>query len=375
MSQIAYFDDLGAGEVATRIQTDCHLVQEGTSEKVANITMYLGTFFCGFILAFVRCWRLALACSSIFPVIIMCGGIMMTAMTKFTTGNLGAVAKAGSLVEEVVGSIRTCQAFGTSIILGKKFDEIIDVGRRKGRKGSIVEAMGLATMCTYTVILPDNAHPLSVFSIYSAYALAFFYGGILVTQGQADSGIVINVFMSILIGSFSMAMLAPEAQAISKAKAAAAKLFATIDRVPAIDSADKGGLKPETVEGDISFQDVKFHYPSRPGVPILKGLTTTFSAGNTVALVGASGSGKSTVIALVERFYDPTAGVVKLDGRDIKSLNLKWLRQQIGTCRTEEMTIRTDPRRPRVAGTDSVRNYRPRQRRARSHRIQVGECV
>jgi ATP-binding cassette subfamily B (MDR/TAP) protein 1 len=184
-----------------------------------------------------------------------------------------------------------------------------------GKKGSVIESLGLATM---------------FFSIYSAYALAFFYGGILVTQGRADAGIVINVFMSILIGSFSMAMLAPEAQAVSKARAAAAKLFETIDRVPSIDSADKGGLKPDTVDGVISFEDVKFHYPSRPNVPILKGLTTTFPAGNTVALVGASGSGKSTVVALVERFYDPIAGVVKLDGKDIRTLNLKWLRQQIG---------------------------------------------
>lgn len=324
--------------MATRIQTDCHLVQEGISEKVANITMFLGTFFCGFILAYVRSWRLALACSSIFPVIIMCGGLMMAAMTKFTTGNLGAVAKAGSLAEEVIGSIRTCQAFGTSIILGKRFDEIIEEGKKMGKKGSVIESLGLATM---------------FFSIYSAYALAFFYGGILVTQGRADAGIVINVFMSILIGSFSMAMLAPEAQAVSKARAAAAKLFQTIDRVPSIDSADKGGLKPDTVHGVITFEDVKFHYPSRPNVPILKGLTTTFPAGNTVALVGASGSGKSTVVSLVERFYDPIAGVVKLDGKDIRTLNLKWLRQQIGesTCsvaRIELIKVQVWSRRSRL---------------------------
>jgi ATP-binding cassette subfamily B (MDR/TAP) protein 1 len=136
--------------------------------------------------------------------------------------------------------------------------------------------------------------------------------------------------MSILIGSFSMAMLTPELQSVTKARGAAAKLFATIDRKPLIDSSDPGGLRPELVEGCISFEGVKFHYPSRPNVPILKGLTTTFPAGQTVALVGSSGSGKSTVVSLVERFYDPIEGVVKLDGRDIKSLNLKWLRQQIG---------------------------------------------
>lgn len=127
-----------------------------------------------------------------------------------------------------------------------------------------------------------------------------------------------------------MAMLTPELQALTKARGAAAKLYATIDRVPPIDSADPGGLKPDVVEGTITFHDVRFHYPSRQNVPILKGLTTTFEAGHTVALVGASGSGKSTVVSLVERFYDPISGIIKLDGRDTTSLNLKWLRQQIG---------------------------------------------
>jgi ATP-binding cassette subfamily B (MDR/TAP) protein 1 len=183
-----------------------------------------------------------------------------------------------------------------------------------------------------------------VFVIYAAYGLALcvwfesllctltfsYYGAILVTQGRANVGIVINVFLSILIGSFSLAMLAPEVQAVIKACSAASKLFTTIDRVPSFDSADPSGLKPEVVHGSISFENVKFHYPSRPNVPILKGLTTSFSAGQTVALVGASGSGKSTVVALVERFYDPIQGVVKLDGVDVKALNIKWLRQQIG---------------------------------------------
>lgn len=179
-------------------------------------------------------------------------------------------------------------------------------------------------------MLKRSADTSPVWSIYCAYALAFFYGGILVTQGLADVGIVINVFMSILIGSFSVALLAPEMTSISKGQAAAAKLFDTIDRVPMIDSSRTDGLKPETVIGRIELEDVKFHYPSRPNVPILKGLTASFPAGDSVALVGASGSGKSTVISLVERFYDPIQGTVKLDGRDIKTLNVKWLRQQIG---------------------------------------------
>lgn len=128
-----------------------------------------------------------------------------------------------------------------------------------------------------------------------------------------------------------MLILADLAPLLQNARGACAKLYQTIDRIPTIDSFSTDGLKPETCEGNISLRDVKFHYPSRPGVPILKGLTVDFPAGKTAALVGSSGSGKSTVVCLVERFYDPTAGAVLLDGRDIKTLNVKWLRQQIGS--------------------------------------------
>lgn len=174
-----------------------------------------------------------------------------------------------------------------------------------------------------------------------------------------NAGTVVNVILAILIGSFSLAMLAPEMQgtfiipsimmtcfqtlllAITHGMGAAAKLYDTIDRVPAIDSADEGGLKPEKCAGEITFEHVKFNYPSRPDVPIVKDLSITFPAGKTTALVGASGSGKSTTISLVERFYDPLSGVVRLDGVDVRELNLKWLRSQIGLVSQEPTLFAT----------------------------------
>jgi ATP-binding cassette subfamily B (MDR/TAP) protein 1 len=133
----------------------------------------------------------------------------------------------------------------------------------------------------------------------------------------------------------------PRSLAVTHGRGAAAKLFATIDRVPDIDSADPSGLQPEHVQGEICLENVQFTYPSRPNVPIVKGLSLTFKAGKTAALVGASGSGKSTVISLVERFYDPNSGVVKLDGVNLKELNLRWLRSQIGLVSQEPTLFAT----------------------------------
>jgi ATP-binding cassette subfamily B (MDR/TAP) protein 1 len=129
--------------------------------------------------------------------------------------------------------------------------------------------------------------------------------------------------------------------AITNGRGAAAKLFATIDRVPDIDSANPDGIKLEQVVGELTFEDVTFSYPARPSIVVTRGLSITFPAGKTAALVGASGSGKSTIVSLIERFYDPTSGIVKLDGVHLKDLNIKWLRSQIGLVSQEPTLFAT----------------------------------
>ena len=171
--------------------------------------------------------------------------------------------------------------------------------------------------------------------------LAFYFGTTLVNEGHSDAGEIVNVILAILFGSLSLAFLAPEMTAITQAMGAAAKLYETIDRIPDIDSASDSGLHPATCTGEIVFDHIKFNYPSRPDVPIVRDLSITFPAGKTTALVGASGSGKSTVVALVERFYDPLSGVIKLDGTNIRELNLKWLRTQIGLVSQEPTLFAT----------------------------------
>ncbi|KAG9099473.1 GTPase-activating protein [Ceratobasidium sp. 370] len=325
---IAYFDNLGAGEVATRIQTDTHLVQQGISEKVPLVISYLGAFFTGFILAYIRSWRLALAISSILPCIAITGALMNKFVSTYMQLSLQAVsAGGGTLAEEVISTVRTAHAFGTQATLAGRYDVFMNKAYTMDHKAAVFQGCGLG---------------IFFFVIYGAYGLAFNFGTTLIIQGHADAGVVVNVFIAILIGSFSLAMLAPEQQAISQARGAAAKLFQTIDRVPPIDSLSDAGLAPETPgPGKIELRNVRFDYPSRPDVRILKGLSLTFEAGKTAALVGASGSGKSTIIALIERFYDPLSGSVHLDGVDLKDLNVRWLRSQIGLVSQEPILFAT----------------------------------
>jgi ATP-binding cassette subfamily B (MDR/TAP) protein 1 len=125
---------------------------------------------------------------------------------------------------------------------------------------------------------------------------------------------------------------------------AAGRVFEIIDRVPEIDPYDDEGGGRRTlpsVRGRIEFKDVEFAYPARPDAMILYNLNLAIPAAKTVALVGVSGGGKSTLFALIERFYDPTRGSITLDGQDIGSLSLRWLRSQIGLVGQEPILFAT----------------------------------
>jgi len=194
----------------------------------------------------------------------------------------------------------------------------------------------------FLVVASTTAHSVSAFQFGTTLVLAGESESLITVSMDehsqlciVDAGTVITVLLSIMIGSFALGMVAPQVSAVTSAMGAAAKLFATIDRVPPIDSADPSGLTPEKVVGGIELNDVKFSYPTRPGVEVLKGISLVFKAGETTALVGASGCGKSTVISLIERFYDPSSGTIELDHTDIKDLNVKWLRSQIGLVSQE----------------------------------------
>lgn len=139
----------------------------------------------------------------------------------------------------------------------------------------------------------------------------------------------------------SLGQAAPDITAFIRAKAAAYPIFEMIERNTVSNTSSKNGKKLDNVDGHIQFKDVSFSYPSRPDVLIFDKLFLDVPSGKIVALVGGSGSGKSTVISLIERFYEPVYGQILLDGTDIKDLDLKWLRKQVGLVNQEPALFAT----------------------------------
>jgi len=130
-------------------------------------------------------------------------------------------------------------------------------------------------------------------------------------------------------------MVEPALSALAKARVAAKTILKVVNRRPTIDSSSPSGKRGHTCSGRIELQDVHFTYPARPDHKVCNGYNLVVEAGTTVALCGASGSGKSTAIQLIERFYDPDKGAVLLDGVNLRELNVTWLRQQIGLVSQE----------------------------------------
>lgn len=126
-----------------------------------------------------------------------------------------------------------------------------------------------------------------------------------------------------------------------EATIAATRFLEIIDQIPIIDSDAEKGKFLSNVRGEIEFKDIDFSYPSRPDTPVLQGFNLRVEAGKTVGLVGGSGSGNSTIISLLERFYDPVNGDVLLDKYKIKRLRIRWLRSLMGLVNQQPILFAT----------------------------------
>ncbi|GAB1200587.1 GTPase-activating protein [Aspergillus pseudonomiae] len=323
---MAYFDKLGAGEVTTRITADTNLIQDGISEKVGLTLTAISTFVTAFIVAYVKYWKLALICSSTIVALVLVMGGGSRFIVKYSKKSLESYGAGGTVAEEVISSIRNATAFGTQDKLAKQYEAHLAEAEKWGVKNQLILGFMIGGM----------------FGImFSNYGLGFWMGSRFLVNGEVDVGQVLTVLMAILIGSFSLGNVSPNAQAFTNAVAAAVKIYTTIDRPSPLDPYSDEGETPDHVEGNIEFRDVKHIYPSRPEVTIMDGVSLTMPAGKTTALVGPSGSGKSTVVGLVERFYFPVGGQIFLDGYDLQKLNLRWLRQQISLVSQEPILFGT----------------------------------
>ncbi|CAN1353023.1 ABC transporter B family member 4 [Linum perenne] len=329
---VAFFDGgMSTGEVIGRMSGDAFLIQDAMGEKVGKFLQLLATFFGGFAVAFIKGWRLSLVMLPAIPLLVIAGATMATIMYKITVKGQAMYEEASQVANDAVGSIRTVASFCAEDKVTELYRKKCEGPMRSGVRKGLISGLGLG---------------LSAIFLYSFLAISFYLGAILVDHGDATFTDVFQVFFALTMASNAIAHNTGADTA--NAKAAAASVFSIIDMKSQIDSSDESGSVLENVKGEIKLVHVSFSYPSRPDVQIFRDINLAIRSGQTVALVGESGSGKSTVIALLQRFYDPDSGHITLDGVQFKSLQLKWLRKQMGLV-GQEPSLFNDTIRANIA--------------------------
>ncbi|KAF6834066.1 multidrug resistance protein 3 (p glycoprotein 3) [Colletotrichum plurivorum] len=319
--EIAFYDIGSGGSIATQAISNGRLIQVGIAEKLALTFQGVAVFITAFIIAFVTQWKLTLIVLCIAPAILIVMGVVSTIEAAIETKILNIYAQAGSFSEGILSSARTVHAFEIRSRLVQKFDKFLQDAHNLGRKKSPL--FGILFSCEY-------------FIIYAGFALAFWQGVHMLNRGEVtESGDIFTVLLSVVIGATSLTMLTPYIIEFTRAASAAAQLFKLIDRKSDIDPFDKSGEQPTNTVGVVDLENVSFAYPTRPGVTVLDNFSLHVPAGKVTALVGSSGSGKSTIIGLIERWYNPKSGTIKLDGQPIERLNLNWLRKNIRLVQQE----------------------------------------
>ncbi|EAY74408.1 hypothetical protein OsI_02296 [Oryza sativa Indica Group] len=318
---IAFFDkEMNTGQLVERMSGDAFLIQDAIGEKAGKCIQLLSTFFGGFIIAFVRGWLLALVMLSSIPPVAVAGAIMSRLMVKLTIRMQAKYGDAGIVVEQTIGAIRTVVAFNGEKKAINTYNKFINKAYESALQQGVINGLGLGSI-------------ISVF--FSSYGLAVWYGSRLIVERGYNGGIVINVIMAIMISAMSLGHATSSITALAGGQGAAYRLFRTIERQPDIDACCTTGDIFEDVKGDVELKNVYFSYPSRPEHLVFDGFSLQVPSGTRMALVGESGSGKSTVISLVERFYDPQSGEVLIDGVDIRRINLGSIRRKIGLVSQE----------------------------------------
>uniref|UniRef100_A0A803T588 ABC-type xenobiotic transporter n=1 Tax=Anolis carolinensis TaxID=28377 RepID=A0A803T588_ANOCA len=322
--EMAWFDSTQIGTLNTRLTDDINTIHGGIGDKICIIVQLFSTLLAGIIIAFVHGWKLTLVILSVSPLLVASGAIL----SVLTSKELLEYSKAGAVAEEILSAIRTVVAFNGQKKAIERYDVNLETARIVGMKKTITTSISMG---------------FSQFLIYGSYALAFWYGTKLTVDEKDtyDIGTVLIVFFSVLVGAFSIGEASPNLESVANARGAAYEVFKIITKPRPIDSSSNEGFKPDKFRGEIEFKNIHFSYPSRPDIQILKGLNLKIQPGKTIALVGSSGCGKSTTIQLLQRFYDPAEGQIIIDGHDIRTLNLKWMRENIGIVSQEPILFAT----------------------------------
>ncbi|KAG8519325.1 ATP-binding cassette sub-family B member 10, mitochondrial [Galemys pyrenaicus] len=318
--EVAFFDKTRTGELINRLSSDTALLGRSVTENLSDGLRAGAQASVGISMMFFVSPTLATFVLSVVPPISILAVIYGRYLRKLTKVTQDSLAQATQLAEERIGNIRTVRAFGKEMTEIEKYNSKVDHVMQLARK----EAFARAGFFGATG-LSGNLIVLSVL-----YKGGLLMGSAHMTVGELSSFLMYAFWVGVSIGGLSSFY-----SELMKGLGAGSRLWELIEREPALPFNEGSILSEKSFQGALEFKNVHFAYPARPEAPIFQNFSLSIPSGSVTALVGSSGSGKSTVVSLLLRLYDPVSGTISLDGHDVRQLNPIWLRSKIGTVSQE----------------------------------------
>ena len=373
----AYFDSKNTFEFSTKVQSQEKLIESGIGIKVGNTIWSLTMGLISITFAFAVSWKLTLIMLTILPLLILSGLWLAKSSQDIEEKKRIKYEKAGGVAEEVLYNLKTVASFGNFKYEENKFNTCIDESKEAGYKD------GFRTSMAFFFLF---------FIIYGCYALAIWYGSVLIFNEETNSftneklgpGDVISVLLSIIYGAMALGSSGPNFKSIGTACEASSDFFELVDRTSQLSSNNLKGnngsnsLKPDKndIKGSISFQNVKFKYiiendniqinnnkkltavsnqsnDNTTYKNLFSNLCFDIKAGSKVAIVGESGSGKTTIVNIIERLYNINSGIINIDNYNLYDLELFYWRSLIGYVSQEPMLFNSTIKDNVIFGRDN----------------------
>uniref|UniRef100_A0A7S0NY91 Uncharacterized protein n=1 Tax=Calcidiscus leptoporus TaxID=127549 RepID=A0A7S0NY91_9EUKA len=315
---IAFFDQQKTGELMNRLASDCTQLQETLTrtfgEGMHNVIMIV----VGLTLMCISSPVMTLISLSSVPLIALFGGLYGALVARLSEKYQNALAEASEVAQETLSAFRTVRSFANEARERQRYDASMATAFRLGARKAAAFGVFIGSVSA---------------AAQFALVLVLWYGCNLVIDGSMDFGELTSFLLLSLYAVGSVGGMMELFSAVMEGLGASRRVFALLDEQPALPI--EGGATLEQLKGHLQLVDVEFAYPSRPEQRVLRGVTLAVEPGQNLALCGASGGGKSTVIALIERWYDPTAGRVLVDGCVLDSLDPSWWRRQVALVAQE----------------------------------------
>ncbi|GAA4468940.1 ABC transporter transmembrane domain-containing protein [Nibrella saemangeumensis] len=319
---IYFFEQRRVGELTSRISSDVTQLQDVLSITLAEFFRQIATLTVGTVIIFYLSWKLTLFMLATFPVMIIAAIFFGNFIRKLSRKAQDELANANVVVEETLQSVNVVKAFTNERLEIKRYSSAL----QKVVNNSLKAAKFRGVFVSFII-----------FALFGGIIGVVWYGGTLVLTGEMPfSDLLTFIIYTMFIGG-SVGGLGDLYAQVQKTIGASERILEILEEQPEVDVVSEPTALSVPVEGRIAFRNVRFSYPSRPDIEVLKGISLEVASGRKIALVGQSGAGKSTIVQLLMRYYPVSEGSITVDGRNIQDFDVTDLRQNIAVVPQEVM--------------------------------------